>query len=478
MIYGRDPELANILSIQLEEANNIVRNSQSERLKTIFQETWYKVDHGSLTAYVHGERIEIDTSLVISVIDGWIRSLRTCQDEAVDKYYAIETPTSEDFSKKGRIEWDVHDLVSFYEELKSKMDSLEMEFANAVRYYRSPLRQALTDMKILHNTMKNSKGDFSGFENVSVYIHGIESTGEDFLKSATKAANVGEIIVHEERNGDKEYYVVYYNKKIGENDREKVDSLADLKKKKRYASMKSRLHIVYDTEHKNEHRQETSDDLSEKLSKMGLMDAATSIDLFAHSYGGRRSFQFAIDYPDKVRSITTIGTPYDTDELAKKANKLPWAWMEKFLKKKPSEYSDYLDPNLENKRNDAGIDHSNAYTDMSTEALSDDIQSLQAANPEVYHKLDEMEITAIAGYRVFYTGYEYDLRVHETTSDDVVSIDSQQGEVLGSIIDARLKYEVAGSGLLVNPGHNNETKDEDFIDLIRSVNLKQMGVEN
>lgn len=115
---------------------------------------------------------------------------------------------------------------------------------------------------------------------------------------------------------------------------------------------------------------------------------------------------------------------------------------------------------------------------MSTEPLSDDIQSLQAANPEVYHKLDEMEITAVAGYRVFYTGYDYNLKAHETTSDDVVSIDSQQGKLLGSIIDARLKYEVTGIGLLFNPGHNNETEDEDFIDLIRSVNLKQKGVEN
>ena len=477
MIYGKDPELANILSIQLEEANSIVRNAQSERLKTIFQETWYKVDHGSITAYVHGERIEIDTSLVIGVIDGWIRNLRICKDEAVDKYFAVETPTTEDFIKKGRIEWDVHDLIIYYEELKYKMDSLEMEFANAVRYYRSPLRQALTDMKILHNTMKESKGDFSGFENVSVYIHGIESTGKEFLESAKKAAEVGDVIVHEKRDGTKEYFVV---SEI-EDGKKVVTSIKDFykfRKTDEYKKINGRLHFIYDTEHKNEHRQETSDDLSVKLTEMGLMDRATSIDLFAHSYGGRRSIQFAIDYPDKVRSITTIGTPYDTDELAKKANKLPWDWIGKVIKKKPSEYSDYLDLNLENKRNDAGIDHSNAYTDMSTEPLSDDIQSLQAANPEVYHKLDEMEITAVAGYRVFYTGYEYDLRVHETTGDDVVSIHSQQGKVLGSIIDTRLKYEVAGSGLIVNPGHNNETKDEDFIDLIRSVNIEQMGVEN
>lgn len=475
MRYDRDPELANILSIQLEEANNIVRNAQSERLKTIFQEVWYKVDHGSVSANVHGERLEFDASLVMDVINKWIRNLRICQESAINKYYAIENPTSEDFTRKGRIEWDVYDLIIYYEELKSKVDSVEMEFANAVRYYRSPLRQSLTDMRIIYNSMKNVKGDFSGFENVSVYIHGIESTGDEFLESAMKAASAGDVIVYEDRDGNKEYYLVYFNQESKDIDFLERDELtpSELDTYKM-----GRLHIIYETEHENEHRQETSDDLAIKLTEMGLMGKSTLVDMFAHSYGGRRSFQFAIDYPDKVRSISTIGTPYDTNKLAKTANKLPWEWIGKLLKKEPSEYSNYLDFNLENKREDKGIDHSNAYTDLSTEPLHDDINSLRVANPEVYRKLDEMEITAVAGYRLIFKGSSYNPGIRETTSDDVVSIDSQQGNLLGSIIDIRLKYEVKGVGLLYKQGHNSETVAEDFIELIRNVNLEKMGVGN
>ena len=84
-----------------------------------------------------------------------------------------------------KVEWSgVYDLIIYYEELKSKVDSVEMEFANAVRYYRSPLRQSLTDMRI--NSMKNVIGELSGFKIVSVYIHGIESDGEDFLVAVQK----------------------------------------------------------------------------------------------------------------------------------------------------------------------------------------------------------------------------------------------------------------------------------------------------
>ncbi|QUW20282.1 hypothetical protein JSQ81_10360 [Sporosarcina sp. Marseille-Q4063] len=86
----------------------------------------------------------------------------------------------------------------------------------------------------------------------------------------------------------------------------------------------------------------------------------------------------------------------------------------------------------------------------------------------------------MGGYRLVFKGSSYNPGIKETTGDDVVSIDSQQGKLLGSIIDTRLKYEVKGIGLLYKPGHNNETVDEDFIELIRNVNLKQKqkGVGN
>src|SRR5699024_10508969 len=122
----------------------------------------------------------------------------------------------------------------------------------------------------------------------------------------------------------------------------------------------SRLHFVYDTEHKNEHRQETSDDLAEELTKMGLINEKTKIDLFAHSYGGRRSFQFAMDYPDSIRSITTIGTPYDTNFLGKGANWLGEKTRVPLVN--PDEYSGYRDFNPESQRTDEGVTHSNVYT--------------------------------------------------------------------------------------------------------------------
>ena len=114
--------------------------------------------------------------------------------------------------------------------------------------------------------------------------------------------------------------------------------------------------------HTNEHRQATSDDLAEKLNEMGLMNEETKIDMFGHSYGGRRSLQFAMDYPDHVRSITTIGTPYDKNLLATGANRARWLADNALAGRDTTNTSDYLDFNEENKNNDKGKDYSNAYT--------------------------------------------------------------------------------------------------------------------
>jgi len=211
-----------------------------------------------------------------------------------------------------------------------------------------------------------------------------------------------------------------------------------LRKTEMFKSKFGRLHMVYDTEQKNEHRQETSDDLAQELNKMGLINETTKVDMFAHSYGGRRSLQFAMDYPDHVRSITTVGTPYDTNFLATAANNVRWA--AGLAGKDPKNTSDYLDFNEKNRNNKDGMDYSNAYTDMTSEPLSDDIHKLKSANPEIYRKLEEIDITAVAGYRIeqtvsFSPYYYVPPKDYKTSSDDTVSVKSQNAEILGDLID-------------------------------------------
>ncbi|MBA4538822.1 alpha/beta hydrolase, partial [Bacillus aquiflavi] len=197
----------------------------------------------------------------------------------------------------------------------------------------------------------------------------------------------------------------------------------------------------------------------------------TKIDLFAHSYGGRRFFQFAMDYPDQVRSITTIGTPYDKNTMGKLGNNvsiLRWKWVQKLVDKEPTQYSGYVDPNPENRRVDKGIEHSNVYTDMTSEALSEEMTYLKAANPEVYRKLEEMDITAVAGYDL--AGW----LGTKSSQDGAVSVKSQQAKSLGALIDQRLSYKVDGGGFRpTKPPHIYEIENEEFIELIKKVNKTQ-----
>ncbi|MBA4538858.1 alpha/beta hydrolase, partial [Bacillus aquiflavi] len=127
-------------------------------------------------------------------------------------------------------------------------------------------------------------------------------------------------------------------------------------------------------------------------------------------------------------------------------------------------------------------EHSNVYTDMTSEALSEEMTYLKAANPEVYRKLEEMDITAVAGYDVkvqatslptySYTGGRVD--VEQSSNDGAVSIQSQQAESLGALIDQRLSYKVDGGAVrLTKPPHIYEIENEEFIELIKKVNKTQ-----
>jgi len=318
-------------------------------------------------------------------------------------------------------------------------------------------------------------GDFSGFNNVSVYVHGIESTSDDYLTGATAGAQSGDIIVRMNRSGKIEYFIVR-KERNGELVREEVETFAELQESEQFRNKNARVHIVYDTEQKNEHRQETSDDLGEKLNEMGLINETAKIDMFAHSYGGRRSLQFAMDYPDHVRSITTIGTPYDTNALGTLADSA--RWIAEKIGQDPKNTSDYLDFNLDNQNDNEDMLYSNAYTDMRSEAMTDDIHHLKSANPEVYRKLLEMDITASAGYRieqmVSYSPYYYQPPTdYKTSSDDTVSVKSQNGEILGELIDERPQFEIDKGSGVTDPAHIYEIEDSDYIDLIKEVNDKQ-----
>ncbi|MEI3604356.1 alpha/beta fold hydrolase [Pseudogracilibacillus sp. SE30717A] len=467
-MYRRNPIIDQILNIHKAQAEGIISSTSSKLVKKAFTTSWSQLNNGSIDASISSETILFNPDEIEVTIDKWIKDFEVCLEAEEAKFKRIEDPTFSDKMDIINLKTDIEQHVLYeYRDLKRKIGIIDTKFANVARAYRSPLQQALNDITMLYNDINNIDGDFTGFENVSVYVHGIEDTGKNFFESAVEAAYSGDIIVHEKRNGEVEYFVI---KKVnGKNEPIKI-RLEDVK----IHNKDKRLHLVYETEYKNEHRQKTSDDLAEKLIYMGLLNDNTKIDMFAHSYGGRRSFQFAMDYPDHVRSITTIGTPYNKNFLGGTANTFPGIAKD-FFNKNATEYSNYLDFNSKNQRNDDGILHSNVYTDMKSEAMIEDIEHLKIANPEAYQKLEEMEITAVAGRDTTTHKYynEFKGQVEEfvvpDTHDGAVSVNSQHAESLGALINNRLSYDVKGESIS-KPAHSKEIKNTDFIELIRQIN--------
>ncbi|MBU8684020.1 alpha/beta hydrolase [Bacillus haynesii] len=471
--YNREPEITNIIKSHERRANRMLQHAQSSRLLEAFNKIWVFIEGNKLSTPVSGNVMTFNVAEIKSEINNWIRDLKDCQEAAQRKLKSLEDPSPEEQSKLINIRNEAVVLVSRYESLKNTIDQVEQDFTNAVRTHRAPMREALTDISILYNSVNHVKGDFSDYKNVSVYVHGIEDSGNGFYTSVKNAAQKGDLIVRITKNEKNEYvYEYYYIDKYGKTyKKETYEEIKDLE----IFNTNGRLHIVYDTNEPNEHRQATSDDLAEKLNEMGLMNDTTKIDMFGHSYGGRRSLQFAMDYPDHVRSITTIGTPYDKNLLATGANRARWL-ADNAAGRDTMNTSDYLDFNEENKNNDNGKDYSNAYTDMDSEAMTEDINHLKSANPEVYQKLQKMDITAAAGYRtedtVSFSPYYTASGKHKINSDDIVSVESQHGDILGDLIDEKPEIEVKGSGV-TKPGHIYEVEDSEFVDLIREVNKKE-----
>lgn len=471
--HNREKEITNILKNHERKANQLLRLAQSSRLLDTFNKIWVSIENKELPNFVSKNVMDFNVADIKSEINDWIKDLKECQENARRKFESMEDPTPEDLRKRNNISSDAVLLISQYENLKNGIDQVEQDFSNVARTHRAPMREALTDLSILYNSVNHVKGDFSDYKNVSVYVHGIEDSGNGFYKSVKDAAKKGDLIVRITTNEKNEYvYEYYYIDKYGKMYiKETYEEIKGLE----YFDTNGRLHIVYDTNEPNEHRQATSDDLAEKLNEMGLMNEETKIDMFGHSYGGRRSLQFAMDYPDHVRSITTIGTPYDKNLLAAGANRARWL-ADNAAGRDTMNTSDYLDFNEENKNNDNGKDYSNAYTDMDCEAMTEDINHLKSANPEVYQKLQKMDITAAAGYRtedtVSFSPYYTASGKHKINSDDIVSVESQHGDILGDLIDKKPEIEVRGSGV-TNPGHIYEVEDSEFVDLIREVNKKE-----
>lgn len=451
MSVERASSVKDLLNIHYRYINRVVENAGSERLKKEFNSIWSSVNYGDVYVPI-GETLHFNADLITSEINNWIGNMEVLLNSEMTKEEGTDESGTVNITSKNNIAADINNITNAYHSLKMAVDEIDMDFANKTRAYRSPLRQALNDITILYNKINNEEGDFSDFEDVSVYIHGIESDEEGFLESAVEAADEGEIIVHVNGNGNKEYYVVKTNID-GEKELDGSITLSEIKK----MEGDGRLHVVYDTEHDNEHRQETSDDLTQQLTDMGLMNDTTKLDLFGHSYGGRRSLQFAIDYPEHVRSITTVGTPYDTNALGSAANKNGWIEEIAFGIVNPTEYSGYQDFNLDDQRKDAGVIHSNVYSDMDNVVMSDYVDEVAASNPEIYEQLQEMDILTVAGSSdgVFYL------------SDTVVSITSQLGGQL-DIVDEKIVYDVDGIG------HLNEVPSEEFNEIIKD-RIKKFG---
>lgn len=453
----------------------MLQHAQSSRLLEAFNKIWVSIENKELPNFVSKNVMNFNVADIKSEINDWIKDLKDCQENARRKFESMEDPSPEDIQKRNNITSDVVLLISQYENLKNGLDQVEQDFSNVARTHRAPMREALTDISILYNSVNHVKGDFSDYKNVSVYVHGIEDSGKGFYESVQEAAQKGDVIVRIVKNDKNEYeYEYIYINSDGKSIKRKTYEA--IKKEISEDNYKTgRLHIVYDTDYMNEHRQATSDDLAEKLNEMGLMNDTTKIDMFGHSYGGRRSLQFAMDYPDHVRSITTIGTPYDKNLLATGANRARWI-ADNAAGRDTMNTSDYLDFNEDNKNNDNGKNYSNAYTDMDSEAMTEDINHLKSANPEVYQKLQKMDITAAAGYRtedtVSFSPYYTASGKHKINSDDIVSVESQHGDILGDLIDEKPEFEVEGSGV-TDSGHIHEIRDSDFIDLIRKVNKKE-----
>lgn len=479
-LYNHDPNIQIMLNKFKQDADIIVEQSSSNLIKKAFQKRWLNFSL-SIDPSISSDTMSIDISSIKEEIEKWIREMETYREKEEINYNQDEFKEAMPVKQK-HLETlnDIDTVIYQLNGLKMDVDDVEEAFATTTAQYRSPIRQAMNDITMLSNEFSEIQGPLSGYNNVSVYLHGIEDDGEDFFDTAFQTSEVDDILVHEKRNGDIKYYLV----EEVDGKKEYVEySLEKLEREDAFTDKNGRLHYIYETDHKNEHRQDSSDKLAESLIDKGLLNDETKLDMFGHSYGGRRSLQFAIDYPEHVRSLTTIGTPYDKNKMASAANTVSKVRIGKdilsgtIIDKHPHQNSNYLDFNDSNARTDKNSNHSNAYTDMASVSMDERVEQLRAANPEMYKLIEDIDITAVAG-RDVNTFYMTSTPMINSTitipsiHDGAVNVNSQKGEVLGDLVDEQFDVHVEGEGIFGVP-HSYQVKNPNFVELVEYVNTEQ-----
>lgn len=462
------PKVQHVLDSHTSDAEMIASSTSSEKIAKAFTQAWEQLSPAYLDPQINRTKVTFSIDVLREKLKLWIKEFK-------DIHLDLESQVNKREVRTDHIGIDMMDrmneidshILPVYKELLNHLDYIESDFSNASIAFKSPLQQALNDLNILYNDVNNEEGPLSDYEKVSVYTHGIEDNGDDFVDSAFIAADEGDIIVHEKRDGEHEYYAVRFENGKKTLSEEPVGSKEKLEKE--YAndiSDDGRLHFVYETDVTNEHRQQTSDQLADSLIDLGVMDADgdTEIDMFAHSYGGRRSLQFLMDYPDYVRSVTTVGTPYDTNALASQS--LSMSYSEDHIPgkigKNPRQHNEYIDLDAKGVQTENFHKYDNAYTDMRDNKMADELDELQVANPEVYEKVGDAAYTAIAGtdpssnkYYAYYYG------------DGAVSKPSQTAnDISDDIIDNRYEVQVEGNGI-ADPAHSYEVEDPEVREIFK-----------
>ncbi|WHH54848.1 hypothetical protein QKW55_22340 [Bacillus paralicheniformis] len=193
--YNREPEITNMIKSHERRANRMLQHAQSSRLLEAFNKIWVSIENKELPNFVSKNVMNFNVADIKSEINDWIKDLKDCQENARRKFESMEDPSPEDIQKRNNITSDVVLLISQYENLKNGLDQVEQDFSNVARTHRAPMREALTDISILYNSVNHVKGDFSDYKNVSVYVHGIEDSGNGFNNSVEKGAQKGDVIV-------------------------------------------------------------------------------------------------------------------------------------------------------------------------------------------------------------------------------------------------------------------------------------------
>lgn len=454
-------QLQQLLTQQKSEAETYVTSTSSFATYQAFSNAFYQINGSTLNSSTGGDSISIDFSSLTLLVDRWINELNYFVDDIKLQLQMFDPMTYDDVNRVTTLQMKVeYDIIQTYSELKTKITEIETDFSNVAIAYKTIVESSFNDMLIFNNNYHNNEGNFSAFNDVSVYLHGIEDDGEKFLSTMPEVAQAGDIVIHEQRDGSTAFFIVEQGKRgklsLSESYSEKA-----IQRTPEYDEANGRIHMVYETEFQNEHRQKTSNDLAKALIDLGLMQGDKDIRMHAHSYGGRRSWQFALDYPDYVEAITTIGTPYDTNDFAKFGEDvanitevIPHA-----IGKHPLEDGNHVEvDSLVGAAGKGVMLNDNAYGDMVQTSLDEVVDEVRVNNPEVYEEFTNIYTTAVVGKQSYLTG-TFD-------SDGVVSADSQAGKVMGDLIDEEHAINIFRVGF----AHTAETDHRKFKPIMKEIN--------